>query len=75
VTVLNEVFSPSQEEFDKAAAILEAYRKSVHVDQVGAVMFGGEMIDEASRRMASTLVARGEALGMKARPWRPAHAR
>jgi len=69
VGVLNDVFAPTQEEFDKATAILEAYRTSVSVDQVGAVMFGDEMIDEASRRLASAMVDRGQALGMKARPW------
>lgn len=75
VAVLNEVFSPSQEEFDKATAILEAYRRSVDVDQVGAVMFGEEMIDEASRRLAASMVERGQALGMEARPWPTAPSR
>jgi citrate lyase subunit beta / citryl-CoA lyase len=64
VAVLNEVFTPSQEEFDKAEALLEAYRHATEVDRVGAVMFGGEMIDEASRKMAEQLVARGRAAGL-----------
>jgi len=70
--ILNEVFAPKQEDFDKAVAILEAYRQATDVEQTGAVMLGEEMIDEASRKMAAVMVERGEAFGMKARPWSPA---
>jgi citrate lyase subunit beta/citryl-CoA lyase len=62
--VLNEVFAPTQEEFDKAEAILEAYGHATDVDLTGAVMFGTEMIDEASRKMAEQLAQRGRAAGM-----------
>jgi len=72
VDVLNEVFAPKQEDFDKAVAIVEAYREATDVDQTGAVMLGEEMIDEASRKMAAVMVERGEACGMTARPWSPA---
>ncbi|HEY8761704.1 MAG TPA: CoA ester lyase [Candidatus Dormibacteraeota bacterium] len=71
VDVLNEVFSPRQEDFDKAVAILEAYRTATDVEQTGAVMLGEEMIDEASRKMAAVVAERGEAFGMTARPWSP----
>jgi citrate lyase subunit beta/citryl-CoA lyase len=64
VDVLNDVFSPTQEEFEKAAAILEAYAHATDVELKGAVMFGDEMIDEASRKMAERLAARGRAAGM-----------
>lgn len=64
VAILNEVFTPTQEEFDKAEAILEHYKYVTEVEGVGAVMFGKEMIDEASRKMAEQLAARGEAAGM-----------
>ena len=64
VDVLNEVFTPSQEEFDKAEAMLEAYRHATEVERTGAVMFGNEMIDEASRKMAEQLAARGTAAGL-----------
>jgi citrate lyase subunit beta/citryl-CoA lyase len=66
IDVLNEVFTPSQEDFDKAEAILEAYRHATEVERVGAVMFGNEMIDEASRKMAEQLAARGRAAGLSA---------
>ncbi|MEA2460366.1 MAG: citrate lyase subunit beta / citryl-CoA lyase [Actinomycetota bacterium] len=64
VEVLNEVFTPTQEEFDKAEALLESYRHSTDVDKRGAVMFGNEMIDEASRKMAVQFADRGHAAGM-----------
>jgi citrate lyase subunit beta/citryl-CoA lyase len=63
--VLNDVFTPAQEEYDKAEAMLEAYRHATDVEQRGAVMFGNEMIDEASRKMALRLAERGRAAGMK----------
>jgi citrate lyase subunit beta/citryl-CoA lyase len=66
IDVLNEVFKPTQEEYDKAAALLEAYRHATDVEKRGAVMFGTEMIDEASRKMAEQFVERGRAAGMKA---------
>jgi citrate lyase subunit beta / citryl-CoA lyase len=64
VMVLNEVFSPTQEQFDRALAILDAYREATEGERKGAVMFGDEMIDEASRKVAVTLVARGERAGL-----------
>ena len=68
VDVLNEMFSPSQEQFDKAVDVLEAYKQATDSDRKGAVMFGDEMIDEASRKVAVKLVAKGERAGMKRSP-------
>ena len=65
IDVLNEVFTPTQEEFDKAEAMLEAYRHATEIERTGAVMFGNEMIDEASRKMAEQLSARGRAAGLQ----------
>jgi citrate lyase subunit beta/citryl-CoA lyase len=68
VTVINEVFTPTQEQFDRAFDILEAYEKATteggEGERRGAVMFGDEMIDEASRKMATKFVTRGERAGM-----------
>ena len=64
VTILNEVFSPSQQQFDRAWDVLDAYREATEGERKGAVMFGDEMIDEASRKVAVTLVSRGERAGM-----------
>ena len=64
VTILNEVFSPTQEQFDKAWAVLDAYKEATEGDRKGAVMFGDEMIDEASRKVAVKVVSRGERAGL-----------
>jgi len=63
VTILNEVFSPTQEQFDKAWQIIDAYRQATEDEGKGAVMFGEEMIDEASRKMALKFISRGERAG------------
>ena len=65
VTILNEIFGVSQEQFDRAVDILEAYEKATtEGDRKGAVMFGDEMIDEASRKVAIKVVSRGERAGL-----------
>ena len=70
IPVVNEVFTPGQEEFDTAAAMLEAYQHATGTQRAGAVRFGAEMIDEASRKMAERLAARGRAAGLTpARSW------
>jgi citrate lyase subunit beta/citryl-CoA lyase len=63
--VLNEVFSPTQEQFDHAFDLLEAYRVATDEEHKGSVMFGDEMIDEASRKMATKFVTRGERAGLR----------
>jgi len=68
VTILNEVFSPTQEQFDRAHAILDAYREATEDEGKGAVMFGDEMIDEASRKMALKFISRGERAGLQRTP-------
>ena len=65
VDILNEVFSPTQEQYDKACAVLEAYREATEGgERKGSVMFGDEMIDEASRKVAVKLKMRGERAGL-----------
>ncbi|MFI6482625.1 HpcH/HpaI aldolase/citrate lyase family protein [Nonomuraea sp. NPDC050663] len=64
VEACNEVFSPSQEDYDHAELILEAYEHYTTVEQRGAVMLGDEMIDEASRKMALVVAAKGRAAGL-----------
>ncbi len=66
VAILNEVFGVSQDQFDRACDILETYEKATtEGDRKGAVMYGDEMIDEASRKVAVKLVARGERAGLR----------
>jgi citrate lyase subunit beta/citryl-CoA lyase len=64
VDAANEVFSPAQEDYDHAELILEAYDYYTSVEKRGAVMLGDEMIDEASRKMALVVAAKGRAAGL-----------
>jgi len=64
VPVVNEVFTPPVDDFWRALRILDAYERATSIEQRGAVMLGEEMIDEASRKMALMLVAKGEAAGL-----------
>jgi citrate lyase subunit beta/citryl-CoA lyase len=60
------MYSPLQSDYDHAENILDAYQHftSAHGGAVGAVMLGDEMIDEASRKMAAVISAKGRAAGM-----------
>lgn len=64
IETANEVFSPSQEDYDRAELILDAYAYYTTVERRGAVMLGDEMIDEASRKMALVVTAKGRAAGL-----------
>jgi citrate lyase subunit beta/citryl-CoA lyase len=64
VDAANAVFSPAQEDYDHAELILEAYDYYTSVEKRGAVMLGDEMIDEASRKMALVVAAKGRAAGL-----------
>ncbi|MFN8167793.1 MAG: CoA ester lyase [Candidatus Nanopelagicales bacterium] len=67
VAAANEVFSPRQDDYDHAELILDAYDyyTSAEGGARGAVMLGDEMIDEASRKMALVISAKGRAAGMQ----------
>ncbi|GAA3871217.1 aldolase/citrate lyase family protein [Saccharothrix violaceirubra] len=74
IEAANEVFSPRQEDFDRAENILDAYAHftSEAGGRRGAVMLGDEMIDEASRKMALVISAKGRAAGLvRADVWTP----
>jgi citrate lyase subunit beta / citryl-CoA lyase len=63
IEVCNETYTPTQAEFERAEQILAAYRASASENGLGAVMFEGEMIDEASRKMAMSVVQRAKSAG------------
>jgi citrate lyase subunit beta/citryl-CoA lyase len=66
VPIANELFTPSQEEYERAELVLAAY--AWHTSEAGghrgAVMLGEEMLDEASRAMAARVAGRGRAAGL-----------
>jgi citrate lyase subunit beta/citryl-CoA lyase len=66
IEAANEVYAPSQDDYDRAELILDAYQHSTSDagGRVGAVMLGDEMIDEASRKMAVVVAAKGRAAGL-----------
>jgi citrate lyase subunit beta/citryl-CoA lyase len=64
VDIINQAFTPAAADYDRAVGILSAYEQSTSVDRRGAVMLDGEMIDEASRKLALAIVAKGRAAGM-----------
>jgi citrate lyase subunit beta/citryl-CoA lyase len=67
VAAANDVYSPLQSDYDHAENILDAYAHftSAAGGATGAVMLGDEMIDEASRKMALVVSAKGRAAGMR----------
>jgi citrate lyase subunit beta / citryl-CoA lyase len=70
----NEAYSPRQEDYDHAENILDAYDwfTSEAGGGQGAVMLGEEMIDEASRKMAVVVAAKGRAAGLvRGERWSP----
>jgi citrate lyase subunit beta / citryl-CoA lyase len=69
VDVVNAEFSPAQGEYDRAELIIEAYEYYTNVQRRGAAMLDGEMIDEASRKLAMVAAARGRAAGLQRTRW------
>lgn len=64
IPIVNEAFSPTQAEFDRACGVVHAVDAAAGDEGRGAIRFGDEMVDEASRKMAARVVARGERAGL-----------
>lgn len=66
VDAANELYAPSQEDYDHAEMILDAYDyvTSEAGGKKGSAMLGDEMIDEASRKMALVIAAKGRNAGL-----------
>jgi citrate lyase subunit beta / citryl-CoA lyase len=74
IAAANEIYSPLQSDYDSAENILDAYAyyTSEHGGGRGAVMLGNEMIDEASRKMALVVAAKGRSAGLtRTDVWQP----
>jgi len=67
IDAANEIYSPSQEDYDHAELILDAYdwATSEKGGKKGSAMLGDEMIDEASRKMALVIAGKGRAAGLE----------
>jgi citrate lyase subunit beta / citryl-CoA lyase len=65
LAIINAAFTPEDEELARACAIVDALARA---QGRGAVELDGEMIDEASRKLALQVVARGRAAGLEGAP-------
>jgi citrate lyase subunit beta/citryl-CoA lyase len=66
VDAANQAYTPSQPDYEHAEQILDAYAHATSAagGKLGAVLLGDEMIDEASRKMALVIAAKGRAAGL-----------
>jgi len=62
LAIINAAFTPMAGEVARARAILDALEQA---EERGAVELHGEMIDEASRKLALQVIARGRAAGVE----------
>jgi citrate lyase subunit beta/citryl-CoA lyase len=66
IETVNRAYSPDPTTYARAEGILQVYRQATEGEGRGAVRFEGEMIDEATRKMAEAVARRGRWLGMRA---------
>jgi citrate lyase subunit beta / citryl-CoA lyase len=64
IETVNRVYTPDAASFARAEGILAAYARATDGEGRGAVRFEGEMIDEATRKMAESVSVRGRWLGL-----------
>jgi citrate lyase subunit beta/citryl-CoA lyase len=64
IETVNRVYAPDAATYARAEGILAAYRQATEGEGRGAVRFEGEMIDEATRKMAEAVARRGRWLGL-----------
>lgn len=62
IETINEIFTPTREQWEKAEAMLAAYDEATAAG-AGAAIFEGEMVDEANRKMAERIAGQGRAAG------------
>jgi malyl-CoA/(S)-citramalyl-CoA lyase len=63
IDILNQVFSPSREDIDRAVKVLEAFQEA-RSDGRGAVAVEGRMVDQATVRLARQLYEQASHLKM-----------
>jgi citrate lyase subunit beta/citryl-CoA lyase len=64
ISICNAIYTPSTDEVERAERILDAYETARTQEKQGAAVFGSEMIDEASRKMAMSVVERARIAGL-----------
>src|SRR5579875_1025642 len=63
IDTVNQAFTPTQDEYDRAERILEAYHHHTS-EHRGAATLDGEMIDEATSKLAQVTALKGRAAGL-----------
>jgi citrate lyase beta subunit len=67
LAIINQIFSPSAEDIDRAIAILQAARQARQQSR-GAIAMDGRMIDQATVRLAQRLYDQARHLGLVETP-------
>lgn len=66
IDLVNSIFTPSKEVFEKSCKIMEHFNQSAGSENsAGAFLYEGKMIDEATRKMAEMIYSKGIAAGLK----------
>jgi citrate lyase subunit beta / citryl-CoA lyase len=68
IETVNRIYSPHPATYARAEGILAAYRQATEAEGRGAIIYEGEMIDEATRKMAESIARRGRWLGLANEP-------
>ncbi|HEY2575047.1 MAG TPA: CoA ester lyase [Streptosporangiaceae bacterium] len=64
IETVNEAFTPTPGEYERAELILAAYQHHTTAEHRGAALLDGEMIDEATRKLALATALKGRAAGL-----------
>ena len=64
IAIVNEVYSPSHEDFERSVKILEAYEQAQAVG-LGSLALDGKMVDAASIRVARVIYSQWEAMSRR----------
>jgi citrate lyase subunit beta/citryl-CoA lyase len=65
---INGSFTPDQACYDRADALVHIYEKAAREQGLGALALNGEMVDEATRKVAARTLKRGAQAGMAPTP-------
>jgi citrate lyase subunit beta/citryl-CoA lyase len=63
IEIGNEVFAPDPDVAERAERIVDAYAEAMEEGK-GAVSVDGQMVDEATNKMAQDIVAKARAAGI-----------
>ena len=64
IETVNQAFTPTVSEYERAELILAAYEHHITAEHRGAALLDGEMIDEATRKLALATALKGRAAGL-----------